>query len=83
MDSLQQLFVVEFGPLGKIGPPLRGYCFGRTGFNFGRKKWLAPLKNAPKYFYFIKRLSGDINQEEGLKSRLHIRQEAKVATNVL
>ena len=30
-----------------FGPPLRGYIFGRTGLSFGRKKLLAPPKNAP------------------------------------
>ena len=31
--------------------PLRGYCFGRTGLSFGRKKWLAPPQKCPKNAY--------------------------------
>ena len=39
--------------LEKLAPPLRGYCFGRTGLSFGRKKWLAPPKKCPKNAYEI------------------------------
>ena len=47
--------------------PLRGYCFGRTGLSFGRKKWLAPPQKCPKNAYglrFRMRKKGLLAQEE-------------------
>ena len=38
----------------KNWPPQRGYCFGRTGLSFGRKKWLAPSQKCPRNAYVFR-----------------------------